>query len=794
MKIRYIDKPAGANKTRFIIAEIAEMVRWGHKVLLVQKSKDLIDQTYRHLTEGASLAPFVTRLHEDTVVGQHVVSAIINHFRNAEPKGQALIITEQAFDLVPYFHRAEFWDLIFDECPHVEKGFSIEVPVNHGFLTEHVMTRGEGLYVPLCVKSEADLRNIVRKKDKVNDIFRDAAKQLLSAGWDCFVHQERYDSIVDGDKGAKKLCICSVRNTLVISRFKTCTVASAMFKDTFFFKILSNRGVDFVDYGERAYAPVRKDAEITFSFDRHPNGHLLDIHYLDVPRWSKEIMKKHASLVSDLKAYAIGVFSDRPFIFQSNKAKDDFQIDNLALVKADGVDIGGASHGLNSYEYIDNAFIYTARNPDDDYRRFLNWLGLSDRDIDIGIHCLEIYQAAMRCSLRDIESTTRKIVIVPDTRAAFWLAGLFDGVTLTKVPIEVPKRVGKVGRPRIHASDKDRKRAQRARDKEKRQDNLPVEENGIIVTCHETLIREDIVTRTIQNNDMIWILNFYDPLHIKGGPGYTPAATHVVPLVSVVEVVNMMSAAFDMSYQKKVDNPCFNFTIFDDPHVNAREAIYAQGTSAIILDNDGGGISRAEFARIFHSEKMIISNSFSSTREWEKWRAVILLSRAVSGEEYRRLLQAIMIELEAHGYAVHGFDKSKKSLVDIFHFPCRADNGESFFEELVGDERQLINPDYWLQKVPAHVPSPPIAPLHIEGEEWPPEVTEAVKEAVAIFDETGTRAGQGDGAIWDLATDLWTHGLQADEARPILDDAARRSTSPEDRLKQVERIIKGWSK
>ncbi|UJX46515.1 hypothetical protein D7006_18595 [Xanthobacter sp. YC-JY1] len=267
----------------------------------------------------------------------------------------------------------------------------------------------------------------------------------------------------------------------------------------------------------------------------------------------------------------------------------------------------------------------------------------------------------------------------------------------------------------------------------------------------------------------------------------------MIELETIDDMVELFSTAHEIKYEKKTDTPCFNFTSFIDPKVDARSAVNAQGTSVLILDNDGGGMSRAEFIGILNQEKMIVSNSFSSISEREKWRVCIPLSRPVTKEESGRLFAAIMMELEDNGFVDHGFDPSKKSIASIYHLPCQADKGDSFFEALVGDDRQFMNPDYWLQMVPALLPSPPLAPLLTEGVDWPPDVAEAVKDAVATFDETGTRAGQGDAAIWDLAIDLRNLGLLAEAAKPILDDAARRTTSPKDRLKQVERIIRGWA-
>lgn len=191
-------------------------------------------------------------------------SAIVNHFKAADQRGQALLITHAAFDGVPHFHRAENWDLIFDECPKAEEAFDLKVPEEHAHLTDHVELYGNGIYAPLTVKNRSALRKIVEKggEDDVLKVFRDVAKRLMSKGWTSYVNRDHFANVIEKSGKTKTLSIYAVRNTSVIEKFRTCTVLSARFLETFFFLIPSNRGVDFAGYDERCYASVRKDAEV----------------------------------------------------------------------------------------------------------------------------------------------------------------------------------------------------------------------------------------------------------------------------------------------------------------------------------------------------------------------------------------------------------------------------------------------------------------------------------------------------------------------------------------------------
>lgn len=456
------------------------MVHWDRRVLLVQPSRALINQTFDDLIDAYGTAFPATKIHKDTMSGTNVAQAIVKHFNGAGQGGQVLLITHAAFDMVPHFHRADTWDLIFDECPKVEEAFDLNVPEEHRFLTEHVELYGNGIYAPCLVANRAELRKIIEKggEDDVLKVFRNAAKRLMSKGWTTYVKRDHYNSILEKNGKTKTLSIYAVRNMIVMEKFRTCTVLSARFKETFFHHVLSYRNVDFVEYGERCYESVRNDPEVNFDFNRHENGHLLEIHYLPIERFSKGIIKRYPELIEAFIAYAIERFRQQEFIFQSNKTIDGKEMDTSALVAAGGLELGGTVHGLNCYSHIDNAFIFPALNPNDNHKMFLRYLGLSNSEIDVGMHCNSIYQALMRSSLRNAKSTTKKVVIVPDKRVALWLADVFQGATLVSVDIPVPEGIGRKGRPRQYADAAERKRAQRERDKIRKQDRAPVEDNA----------------------------------------------------------------------------------------------------------------------------------------------------------------------------------------------------------------------------------------------------------------------------------------------------------------------------
>ncbi|MEJ1932782.1 DEAD/DEAH box helicase family protein [Nostoc sp. NIES-2111] len=140
MLIHYLDALAGAGKTHFLVRHAHALALSGQKVLIVQPTKDLIDQT--HATELVPLYPNypVRRIHSGTV-GDAVVDRIVTHLLGAEVgQGEILFITHQAFLLVPFWPRRQDWYVIVDELPQVLREHTYNLPRTHAVLTSALET------------------------------------------------------------------------------------------------------------------------------------------------------------------------------------------------------------------------------------------------------------------------------------------------------------------------------------------------------------------------------------------------------------------------------------------------------------------------------------------------------------------------------------------------------------------------------------------------------------------------------------------------------------------------------
>ena len=113
------------------------------------------------------------------------------------------------------------------------------------------------------------------------------------------------------------------------------------------------------------------------------------------------------------------------------------------------------------------------------------------------------------------------------------------------------------------------------------------------------------------------------------------------------------------------------------------------------MDNDAGDLTSDEFAAMFPYLTMVISNSFSSTPEAPRWRAVIPTTCAMTADVHAEIIGQIMKALNRRGYYSktqlekraakgiggkrHGFDTSKLNPSSLFYLPAQAAAGPRCF-------------------------------------------------------------------------------------------------------------------
>ena len=129
----FVDGVCGSAKTYAAVRHAHKLARLGKKVLFVQPSIFLINQTWSDL---ASLTPEVRlrAIHGET--SGRVIADIIDHTKHTASDGEVLFVTHSALMLLPYFHRRQEWHVILDEVPQADWCAEFSIPDTHRLITD----------------------------------------------------------------------------------------------------------------------------------------------------------------------------------------------------------------------------------------------------------------------------------------------------------------------------------------------------------------------------------------------------------------------------------------------------------------------------------------------------------------------------------------------------------------------------------------------------------------------------------------------------------------------------------
>jgi hypothetical protein len=156
-----------------------------------------------------------------------------------------------------------------------------------------------------------------------------------------------------------------------------------------------------------------------FRFQTHQNGGLISIKCL-TDRLHDTALDVFVQAVKD-------EFQHHPFLWQANKRISD------GVFGSHAQRLPNVPHGLNDYFGYDRIAFLSALNPRTDHFRFLASRGVDADAVRRAIYGSAVYPSVMRTSIRDPESTTRKIIIVPDLSAARYLEKTFPGSQVGKL-------------------------------------------------------------------------------------------------------------------------------------------------------------------------------------------------------------------------------------------------------------------------------------------------------------------------------------------------------------------------
>ena len=779
-RIHYIDALAGAGKTYAIVRRAHEMVQRGAKVVIVQPSRRLINRTVEDELSKYPKIPYRV-IHGET--DHAVIAEIVRHLNAADDRPELLFITQAAFFRLPFFANRKRWTVILDEVPQIDSHDEFNLPDNHALLfphfrVEHVDGR-YGLVVPSGDEGRAALTRMAKNEndDDVFKLLRGFAGRVVSEDWDVHVLNTQAAEVETG--GLQRLQAFSILRPSCLDGFASVIIAGACFKDTLLYQLWDVQGVQF------------KAMNLPLRYATHANGHLLTIKYVTEENWSKALRDRAAgggstgTIATQVRASILAEMGTDPFLWMGNTdVPDDF-------FGASAIRLPNSPHGLNCYKGHHTTVVYSALNPSGSHFAFLGNRGVDPEAVRTALYRQATYQAVMRSSLRNPTDNSPKLVVVMDRATADWLAQKFPGAVVEALGgSPIASVLGKAGRPRVHASDYERKSAHQ-RDKERE------------LLLEQGKINEGDLSSGPARISMF--LSTFDRVafaHLDYGSDDDFIAAlrelHARTVPSKESAGLLSPAFFDPSLTP----------------VSGRGLVNIKHLRGIWLDNDGGDLTGDEFVRLFPSLRVVISNTYSSTPEKPRWRAFIPTTEAMSLSVYRLILGQILSDLNGAGFwsaeqlskkagiklrRTHGFDMSKLNGASLFYLPAQAAHPfGSFFEDHAGPSRKALEPVKWIKRAVRSSKVVPAAASGSTGKQSAklPQIDQSgphagrVEKAIAAWTSVNQQVGQGHAAFYRLALSLRSAGLDPREMADTLYDQAIWARNPTERRGEIPRIVR----
>jgi hypothetical protein len=720
LTLYFVDGVCGSAKTYAAVRHAHRLARLGKKVLFVQPSIFLINQT---LNDLASLAPEVRfrAIHGET--SDRVITGIVEHLKHTTLDGEILFISHAALMLLPYFHRRQDWHLIMDEVPQADWCAEFSVPDTHRLITDccavdtEAASLADNRYVRTVPKDRFRLEQMARNKncDQVFNIFQQFANLLISPHWASYVLDDQYTNLINGAGERRKLLAFGHLRPSLLDGFATATVMGACFKQSVLYQLWSAAGVQF-----RPHKPI-----------------LLTILYATEESWSKNFRVKtltNGVTVHDRVVQRVAdTFADVPFAWMGNRDVPD------DIFKGRGSRLPNSPFGLNCYQHLHHAVILSALNPPPAHFSFLDALGFDSREVKRAGYWQAVYQAIMRISPRNPDDISPKTVIVMDRDTAEWLASMFPGCTVAPLGDmgDMPLK-GKPGRHREHDCDADRKRASRNQFKSELQMALDLVAGGDRAARHSSPAIAELRQKMSEfghGKDTTLSTMGRADLDAIGGTVYASIyhaePLDFYPLDDVESFIAGLRWWHQFAYERKEANGLISPGIFDRSLSNDtnRGLANIRAIWGIWQDNDGGDLTHQEFARLFPRLRMVITNSYSSKLEEPRWRVFIPTAIAMPIAAYRAIGEQIMRTVNRAGYwsqkqldadariksrRTHGFDMGKLTPSSLFYLPCQAQNpADSFFIDFNDKSRAPLDPYVWARYAANHYRPEPDLPVTV---------------------------------------------------------------------------------
>ncbi len=797
VRIKYSSAPCGSGKTRQLVNRACELVERGHKVILLQPTRELIDKTVQDELLSRSSPPLHKVFHQG-VIGGSVSKALADDLQGGSDVPRIVFATHHVLPHIKHFGDKSEWHLLIDEEMQVIRYAQHRLPRTHNLITEHLaVTATDAIYGVVSQKGfglDAIAKN--SDEDEIFETLEGTARVITNAYWQTFLNLEQHQRLLRGE--AISLGFHSVLRPGILDGFGDVFVASANFEDTAMYRLWAEQGVTFEPDPEFAKR---------LRYQQHPNGELLTIRYASERQWSKKQRTTvHGSEGETAEALLIAaakdMFVSKPFVWFGNKSMGD-------VFGASAEKLPNKPHGLNSFSRIDDIVLLASLNPSSDHFRFLQARGMDGSEVRKAVYYSAAYQAVLRTSIRDPDNRQPKTILVPDYGLAGYLQNLFPGSVIQKIDIgihdDTPKRIG---RPKKHNSNRERLAQQRDK-----ASNRKLE----ILNAHFRLNSQDTYEACCGDEGGESRAEMGIRLY-RGFGSLLPLSACLFKSINSPTPLRYVSCETDEAFVQflrnchrnewlsKGDNYLFSPAIFD-PKLSTetkRGVANIVCIRNVVLDFESGDLSPEEVPLIFPGLQMIVTNTFAHSTEKPRFRVVIPASEKMTPEMYGLVYTCIAEKIEDAGYSVKrrtknrgqaqsntrpsGLDWSKSQPQSLFYLPCQAQNpADSFFNEFFDPPRHPITPSTWAEN---H--SFPLQPeLDVPRfENGPIDVNETVVEsAIQTWRESKAHPGTGNEAFFDLAWSLRRAGMSSYQIEQTLRSEAQHGRTPKERLDQIRGIL-----
>jgi hypothetical protein len=669
--------------------------------------------------------------NEDTVGKGNVTAKLVEHFKKPSELTENLVFaTHATLPLIPFIANKRRTHVIVDEEIQAIQYACHRLPIMHPLITDDIQL------------------------EPYNSIY---SRIVPPRHWFNYVNTEQYERLRRGD--SQTLAFHSILSPAIVEGFASVFMTAANFEATMLYQLwgVSNGAEDAPLASQPSF--FRDDGFLnSLRFQSHQNGHLLTIYYgMDATNSKKRLedggteadgRNNFDRLIDTTRR----LFGEERFVWQANKSYDDNRFG------ANATRLPNVPHGLNDYADYHNIAFLSALNPTPDHYRFLASVGLDAMAVYNAIYHQALYQSLMRTALRDPDNQQPINAIVPDLAAARYLQSVFDGAKVVKAEtgiVEDVATIKKAGRHRKWQDDAERKCQARHEAKEKQIEilnkqlslirRLPyMNLDGVVVenesdttfdTCSKwrpeiglyyipkkrTPLRGGVrssKTQLFQEHTDVFVAD-YRNLDCCGSifaHKQAPEPSAYLKWQDEEGYVYALTLAYVRKLGKKTDNYLISPAIFDPTPINGKRRgevniVYCRH---IVLDFENGDLAPSELPSLFPDLRMVVTNSFSSTKDKPRFRAIILTNQPITAEMYRAIYECTAIKLEDAGYYVgnrkrrgakkpSGLDWTKRHAASLFYLPCLAKDQAASFFMYYKAARKMLDPVTWLQNTTAEV-------------------------------------------------------------------------------------------